>query len=215
MIQKTVIEIVTLAERELHQSAGMSVQVYSQSQLAQNIQHGFNLIFDDTSVRWKKFEQFQTYTLNGTTGYTTTPVSAVFSHYEDIIHVYPDSQTRPLTNWDGSNPAAIVGGLARYVLPGVTDILRVLPASAAGEITVVGKVRPAEFSITDTVPFDYLTLVYFAAWQYMVDDGTNPGSIEKLRQLFEQRYKEMKLQANKEPIQLSDTSSIPLSWRDE
>lgn len=216
MIEKSVIDIVTLAERELHQSAGMSVQVYSQDQLAQNVQNGFNFFFDDNEHRWKKFEVTTVYTLDGVTGRTTVPIKTIYPHYEDILKVYPGTSTRQLANWIGGNPAAVTGGYPLFYTTDTTDTLRVIPSSAAGQITVVGKARPAEFNITSVVPFDYMCLMYFAAWQYMVDDGTNPAAEEKLRNLFEQRYKQMKQNSSREPIRLSGGyGDIPMSWRDE
>lgn len=216
MLEKTVIDIVTQAERELHQSAGMSVQVYSQDQLAMLVQNSFDLIFDDVTHRWKRFERATIYTLDGTTGHTTTPVSTIYKHYEDIQHVYPGSSTRALANWGGGNPSAITGGTAVFVAPGDTDIIKVYPSTASGQITVVGKARPDRFTIRDTVPFDAATVAYLTAWQYAVDDGTNPGSAEKLRQLYEQRYKQMKLNSSKEPIALNSSyGNLPMSWRDD
>lgn len=216
MLEKTVIQIVTQAERELHQSAGMAVQVYSQDLLAQYVQNGFTFIFDDVEHRWKRFESSVVYTLDGTTGHTTVPVINTFKHYEDITHVYPGSSTRPLAGWNGGNPSALLGLTAIFYRPGSTDVINCLPTSASGNITVCGKLRPAEFDIQSNVPFDYLTLVYFAAWQYMVDDATNPAAVDKLRNLFEQRYKQMKQLSSQEPIALNgEYGNIPLTWRDE
>jgi hypothetical protein len=214
MIEKTLLQIIVDAERELYQVAGTAVQVYSQDNLQSKVQNGFELVFDDTTVKWKRFQSQVQFTLDGVTGRTTVPVKNTFKNYEDIENIYPDLATTPLSMWNSGNSFAVIGGYPLFYTADATDIVRVIPATAKGKIVISGKVRPTfPFGPTDVVPFDYLTLVYFAAWQYSVDDGTNPSAAEKLRQLFEQRYKQMKLNQSKEPISLGGgSSSIPHTW---
>ena len=216
MIEKTLLDIAIEAERELYQSAGISVQVYAQDNLSQKVQNAFILFFDDTKVRWKRFVQYNTYTLDGTTGRTTVPVKTIYKHYENIINVYPGANARPLAAWPGGNPSSLSGKSPQYVFADTIDIMKVFPATATGQITVEGRVLPAfPFAVSDIVPFDWLSIVYFIAWQYAVDDGTNPAGAEKLRQMFEQRYSQMKINQSSEPVPLnSDYRGIPTSWRD-
>jgi hypothetical protein len=219
MREKTLLQIAVDAERELYQSAGLSVQVYAQDNLVQKIQNAFQMFFDDTSVKWKRFIAYTTYTLDGTSGHTTVPVKNTYKNYEDIIAVYPGTSQRRLAGWPGGNPASFISSTPLFVLPDPTgtDLLKVLPSNASGQIVVEGRLFPTfPFNPSDVVPFDALTLTYFVAWQYAVDDGSNPAGSEKLRQLFEERYKQMKINANSEPIALnSQYGNIPSTWRDE
>lgn len=217
MLEKTLLQIVTDTERELYQVAGMSVQVYAQDNLSQKVQDAFQFVFDDTTVKWKRFQSQTVYTLDGVTGRTTVPVKTLYKHYEDIDFIYPGTTIRPLAMWNGGNPLSLAGSYPLFYAPDATDVVKIIPANAGGNIVISGRTRPTyPFSINDTVPFDNLTIRYFAAWQYAVDDGSNPAGAEKLRNLFEQRYKQMKLQANKEPIALSGGGgNVPTNWRDE
>lgn len=214
MIEKTLAALTTDVQKEIYQVAGMSVQVYSQDNIQQKLQNAFETFFDDTTVKWKKFFTDVTYTLDGSTGRTTVPIKNTFKNFEDITNVFPGVSTRPLSMWNMGNPNAVVGSYPKFYRPDTVDVLKIVPALSTGQITVAGKVRPTyPFTINDVLPFDYLSLTYFAAWQYMVDDGANMASSEKLRQLFENRYKQMRLQQSNEPISLSgNASNIPTTW---
>ncbi|MCA2510494.1 MAG: hypothetical protein IM561_08940 [Microcystis sp. M60BS1] len=216
MIEKTLLQIAIEAERELYQSAGVSVQVYAQDNLIQKIQNAFVMFFDDTTVTWKRFIEYQTYTLDGLTGRTIVPIKNIFKQYENIINIYPRASTTPLANWPGGNPSSVFGKTPLYITADSIDIAKVIPSTSSGQIVVEGKIFPTfPFNPNDIVPFDWLSLVYFIAWQYAVDDGSNPAGTEKLRQLFEQRYKQVKLNQSSKPVALnSDYRGVPTTWRD-
>lgn len=214
MVDKTLQQLIVDVETELHQSAGVSVQVYSQGMIAHLIKSAFELIIDEYD--WKRFRSFATYTLDGTTGATTTAISASFSSYGDIQRVYADTSDRALTLFTYErNPSAYEGNSALMYYQHATDIIRVIPATSEGTITVVGSTYPAsyDFALDETVPFDALALRYLSAWQYMVDDGTNASSATKLQNLFETRLKQLKDMEMNAPISLTGGHPIiPNRW---
>jgi hypothetical protein len=212
MVDKTLQQLIVDVETELHQSAGVSVQVYSQSNIAHLLKSAFELIIDEYD--WKRFRSFATYTLNGTTGATTTAIT--FTDYGQIQRVYADTSDRALTLFTYErNPAAYEGDTALMYYHHDTDVIRVIPATSEGTITIVGSIYPAsfDFALDETVPFDALALRYLAAWQYMVDDGTNAGSATKLQNLFETRLKQLKDMEMNAPISLTGGHPIiPNRW---
>lgn len=220
MRDETLAEIIVRAERELNQSAGLSVQVYAQDTLKQKILDAFVVFFDDLTVTWKRFVGSTTYTLDGTTGHVTSnAVQDTYRQYDHITSVFPATSTYPLTSApQNQNNTLISGDTPLYIQHGSTDVLKVLPITATGQIVVNGKQFPAGFPYNpgDTVPFDALALAYYAAWEYAVDDGTNAAGAEKLRAKFENRYRQLKLNQSQEPIALNGRArEIPTGWRDE
>lgn len=221
MTDKSLSDLIVDIEQELHQVSGPAVQVYSQDMLISRINNAFITFFDDPSVNWKRFTEYATYVLDGTTGKSTTDVSLTFREYDDIYRIYPSDSDRPLVKWNQNrNPGLIVGDYPRMVRPTSTaqKIFQVLPLTAAGSVTVVGKSRPTTWpfdDLADIVPFDYLAIVYYVAWQELSDDGTNPAATEDKLKLFQNRWKQLIARQGQEPVSYNGGSTqVPTQWRD-
>ena len=213
---KTMQALITEVEKALYQSAGPSVQLYSQDIIMQHLQDGFDHIF--TKRWWPQFRARETLTLNGTTGYPTTPLVFI-KYYEDIRYVYPAVGSRPLSKL----PLAINtlsdqfnnGNVPRWIEGDVTNIFRVWPTGSTGQVSVVGRARPNPYVITDTVPMDSTLMKHFAAWAYFTDDSSNPDAAEKHRGLFETRLQQFEDDSFNEPIMLDANSvRIPTEWNE-
>lgn len=216
MVYKTMQALITDVEKAIYQSAGPSVQLYSQDIIMQHLQDAFDHIF--TKRWWPQFRVRETLTLDGTTGYPTTPLVHI-KLYEDIRYVYPDIGSRPLSKLplatnvlsNGFNN----GTTARWIEGDATNIFRVYPAGATGQVSVVGRERPDPFIITDPVPIDPTLMKHFAAWSYFTDDGSNPGSAEKHRGLFETRLAQFEDDSFNEPVMLDPSSTrVPTEWNE-
>lgn len=221
MIDKTLEELITEIQTELHQVAGPAVQVYSQDMLVNRVNDAFLTFFDDPEIKWKRFYDFATFTLDGTTGKATTDVSATFNNYNNIDAVYPSASDRRLVNWNRQrNPALITGDYPVFVKPTSTaqKIFQVLPLTATGDVVVLGKVLPATFpfdDLADVVPFDYLAIKYYVAWQELADDGANPQSAENAQSMFQNRYDTLAKNQSQEPIAYNGgMSQYPTEWYD-
>lgn len=202
MVDKTLSALITAVQQELYQVAGVAVQVYSESLLAQKVSTSFDFIFDDYD--WKRFHTFQTYTLDGTTGRATTTVADTFKQYDDIRSIYlADSNSSLCVLPSELNPAFITGGVAKFYIADQINTFRVLPITATGNIVVTGKLRPAEFALDSIVPFDSQALIMFTAWQYCLDDASNPAMIDKFQKMFDTRIEQLKNNQTSEPISLS------------
>lgn len=215
MIELTLQDILTRVQNDLYQAAGPSVQLYSENLIVQKISDTFIMLANDPEIRWKQFRIFNRFTLDGTTGRTTVALNTIFKAFGDIYSIFPDKASRPLTYLGSSdNPYLLTGTRPLKYIRDSVDIVRVIPATATGDIITVGKsVRQPPFILTDVIPFDYIAISNHVCWQYAVDDGSNPAMAEKFKTLFEARYKEIQKEEITEPIQLNaGGDQIPNQW---
>ena len=63
------------------------------------------------------------------------------------------------------------------------------------------------FEPADIVPMDDQLLILGAAYDYLEDDGTNPGQTEKFRNYYNDRLRQLLSQENDEEIPLSPTAN--------
>lgn len=69
--------------------------------------------------------------------------------------------------------------------------------TGANEVSIIGRTKPV---MTDDiwlgrayeVPMDAQLLINGACYDYMEDDGTNPGATQKFQNAFENRYAQFK-----------------------
>lgn len=217
MVDKTLTELISETQKLLYQQAGIGVQVYSQDNIAQKIVHGFDFLFTNDDYKWKRFEVYVEKTLDGTTGRPTTVVSEITS-FDDLYSVYRADSDFKLTKFSTErNPYNVTGGTPSQYMADATHLIRVVPFTSTGDIVLFGRQRPATypFILTDTVPFDYLALTYFAAWSYCADDAANAAQADKFNGMFEERIKQLSKSQSNEPIALNaDRVDIPTRWHD-
>lgn len=212
MTDKTLEDLIVEVQLGLHQAAGISTQVYSETTIVSLILDAFHTFATDPEKNWKRFETFANYTLDGTTGRTTVPIGNTFKNYMDVLKIFPEGSDRELSQLDSTiNPSRYTGSTPFSYCYDTVDILKVVPATATGVITVVGRVVPDTFILTTVVPFDYLALKYFACWRYLVDDGSNPAAAENMRVLYESRYQHLS-KAQMGAVKLSGRGDIPAEW---
>jgi hypothetical protein len=215
MIDKTLEGLLVEVEASLYQTAGISTQVYSQQLLVNKITDAFIILATDPEKNWKRFRTTQTYTLDGVTGRTTLPVKNTFVSFDTVNKIWVGSSERFLVAFpDDVNPTSLSGAEPLFYVADQTDTFRVIPTTATGMITVQGFLIPHSFQLDDIVPFDYLALKYFVCWQYMTDDGSNPGAAEKFQQLFNNRLQQISASQDKAPIALDGhgMNDYPRTW---
>ena len=217
MVDKTLQELIAETQKLLYQQAGLGVQVYSQDNIAQKLVHGFNFLFTNDEYKWKRFNVYVEKTLDGITGRPTTVVTEITS-FEDLFSVFRGDTDHKLTKFSTErNPFNVSGTTPMQYMADDTYLIRVVPFTSTGDIVLFGRQRPATypFILTDTVPFDYIALTYFAAWSYCADDAANAAQADKFQGLFEERIKQLFKSQNNEPIALNaDRVDIPTRWHD-
>ena len=167
------------------------------------IQHKFDVMFED--VWWNQFMYWLDATLDGTTGVVTVDVSALTTgsppvaiplvRFEDIHSIFPENSDRPLPRFpDFVNPDNVTGTTPRYIeaVGDAQKIFRILPLTADEPIKIHYRSMPDHFVTGETVNFDSQALVLGSAYDYLEDDGTNPGATEKMSNMFESRVRQLK-----------------------
>lgn len=214
-MQKTLQALITDVEKALYQSAGPGVQIYAQDIIGRHLNEGFKHCYKQKF--WPQFRKRETRTLNGTTGLVTAPFTYI-QDWEDIQHVFRRGSDRPLPVVPASyntldDPPS--SSTPRFIeATGDTNLFRVYPVASTGDVQVVGRsTRLTDFGATDTVPFDDVALVHYAAWSYFTDDASNPASAAKHQGLFEGRMKSIWNDAQSHSIELNpQTGYVPDRW---
>jgi len=216
MIDKTFEDLIVEVQKGIYQVAGIGTQVYSQDLIGTKITDAFWLLAQDPDKEWKRFNKFTLFTLDGVSGRTTIPVNTEFANFDAITRVFAGTSNKPLVYANLSmNPLSITGDTPLKYIPDNLDIIRILPITATGDITVVGKAFPTEpFELDTIIPFDYLCLKWKVVWEYMIEDGTNPGASELARQQFQARYEAIHKNQQQEPIAIDGVGGldIPTQW---
>lgn len=189
-------ELIQLTIRRIGQVTGTSVQVYAEDVIGDMIQHKFDVMFEE--VWWNQFLYWLDGTLDGTTGVVTVDVSAMTNplvRFEDIHSIFVENSNRPLPRFpDFLNPDNVTGTTPRYVeaVGDVQKVFRVHPLTATKPIKMHYRSLPTRFVTGETVNFDSQALVLGSAYDYLEDDGTNPGATEKMSNMFESRVRQLK-----------------------
>jgi hypothetical protein len=220
-MQKTVEQIIVMAQHELSQVAGTGVQTYAEDPLANLIQQGFDFVYKE--AWWSHLMRYEQRTLDGTVGIITTDLIHI-KDYNDIHTIYVGNTDRKVTVMPSDvNPFRITGTQPRFMSaldaePSVSSkrLVQFWPKTATGSVVIYGRMAVDEFIGTTIVPFDAHCIALYASWAYAENDGTNPGQIDKLWNLFDARLKQLKKQNSDKPIALDPSMSghIPMEWSD-
>lgn len=207
LIQKVVVR--------LSQVPGVGVQTYAEDRIADMIQHKFDILFDEAF--WYQFMHWQDITLDGVTGQPTVNLEAQtnqLERFEDIriAKVLGKRRTLKLAPHD-LDISMVTGTSARYIEPfddGTGKIFRVWPATTTDTISIHFRSKPDDFVPADTIKFDPQALILGATYDYLEDDGTNPGATEKFKNMFEARVRQLKLLRVQMPLELDDRTTDTL-----
>jgi hypothetical protein len=179
----TVLEAVNRVTLLLSQVSGENVQLYAEDRIVDMLQNAYNLLFD--KLWWPILMQRVTVTLNGTSGEATTNFSALVQ-FDDIKSIWRFDDRNPLPEVPlNENPDTIVGTRVRSYEPSSTPlkVFKCYPIASVDQVIVQYRARQANF-IDDpdaVILFDADMLVFAAVYDYLEDDGTNPGATEKYR----------------------------------
>ncbi len=209
LIQKTI--------RRLSMVNGEGVQLYAEDLIGDMLQHKFNIIFNRQF--WPQFKHAATYTLDGTLGVVTADLTAILKDYEDIQFIFREGAKQPLiTAPDRMNTDLLTGDTPKLfeANSSAAKVFNILPKEATGNILLKCRTKPADFSTASetAIPFDNDVLILGACFDYLEDDGSNPGATEKFRILFEDRLRQLEGMHNNKRIPLDPTSvgNIPNTW---
>lgn len=178
----------------LSQVSGENVQLYAEDRIVDMLQNSYNLLFD--RMWWPSLMRRETKTLNGTSGEVTVNFTAL-TRFEDIKSIFRVGDRMPLPEVAlNENPDTLDGDRVRFYEPSQTagKIFKCYPVESIGDIIIHYRARQADFidDTTATIDFDVDLLVFAAVYDYLEDDGTNPGATEKYRVKVNEKFKTAK-----------------------
>lgn len=190
--------------------AGVSVQVYSENRIAMMIQHKFEIVRDmlwwDDMMVWQELTQGADGrpVENVVRALPDVPVGTeiVINQYKDIQYAWDNTHSNPLKSLPKRlNPRAVMReGKTLYRVPDEASVIRFLPFYSGKQMMVRYKKHYGVFGPADIVPMDRELLIAGACYDYLEDDGTNPGQTDKFRNFYNDRLTQLVKQENDEEI---------------
>lgn len=209
----TLSELVQRSVTRLSMVPGVAVQVYAEDRLAEMIQHKFETVRDmawwDDLMDWQELTQGADGrpTENVVRELPASPVGdeIVINQYKDIQFAWHPQRRDPLkTLPKRANPAgAMRSGTTLYRVPDQAKVIRFLPFTAGLTMMIRYRKWYGAFEPDDIVPMDDQLLVLGACYDYLEDDGTNPGQTEKFRNFYNDRLGQLLMQENDEEIPIA------------
>lgn len=210
-------QIVQRCVTRLGMVGGTSVQVYAEDILGEMVQARFDEMFQSTW--WDDYMVTETDVLIAGGLPTDDPsVDWGLKKFTDIKHVYHKTRPSPLPRTPGRlNPIPYMeqDSSPAWIEPSSATIFRILPYGTVGDsIAVVFRQKPDNFLPDDTVLMDDQALIYGACYDYLEDDGTNPGATEKMRNFYNERLEQLNANRNEQDISLIPTDGhVPDEWQ--
>lgn len=211
LVQRTVIR--------LSMVPGVSVQVYAEDRIAEMIWHKYLMVRD--RLWWDDLMTYVTLTQradgrpdeNVVRQLPTAPVGdeVVINKYNDIQHAWVVNRRDPLKQLPmRSNPGGVLKqGHTLYRMADAQKVVRFAPFEAGQQVLLRYKMYYPYFNPDDEVPMDDQLMILGAAYDYIEDDGTNPGQAEKFLNMFNARLLQLEGIENDKEIPLS-----PLPYTD-
>lgn len=203
----TLTELINRTSRRVSMTSGTGIQIYGEDAIAEMIQHKFDVLFSERF--WPQFTSWETFALDGVNGVVTTSLTDKIKNLADIRVIYiEDTDTKITRVTPGNfNPLKLSGSRPQFFegensITFADRIFKVYPVTATGNLTLHYRTKPDDFNPDDIVNFDEQILILGAAYDFLEDDGTNPGATDKFKTLFEQRFNQLKLELDQQPIPL-------------
>lgn len=217
----TVAEAIIQVARNMSMVSGLGVQPYSEDQIIGMLEGAHQFIVDE-GPEWPDLRSNYTRTLDGVTGRITQvipdTVGAITS--ARVKRVYHESSNRPLPLLSDYNNPLVTSFPYGFTLLGAQDetvptgkyLVQLAPVTLTGQCLIQVMY---DYDLSDTrtvIPVDWWLHVYHASWQYAADDGTNQVQIEKYKNLFNMRMKQLTSRLVTHPISLDPLNTVPNQW---
>lgn len=187
---------------------GYGVQTYAEDQIGEMIRHKFLMARD--MLWWDDMMLYAEVTIDSD-GLPTDNIvrelpdvpagtEIVINKYSDIQHIWDSDRDRPLPAIPRRQNPNSTRTYYKMRGPDATKVFKIYNANAGDTFTVRYRQYYPAFVAQDTVPFDEQALILGAAWDYLEDDGSNPGQIEKFFNLYTQRMDQLAKAENDEDI---------------
>ena len=191
MAFKTLDELTQTVIQELALVPGSSVQTYNEPIIMNYIQEAFDHLFKKRF--WNHLTATTFHTLDGAGGVITDTLSdiedltdikwirqAPYRPVEDLLPHFSDIPYEgDVLCWSAIPATNALAALKR---------VQFFPKTSTASIALCARRKPADFSKTDPVLFDHLTIRHFVTASLLAVDGMNPNAQQRQEVLFDDRY---------------------------
>lgn len=212
-MSQTLSDLVQRTVTRLSMVPGIGVQIYSEDRISEMIYHKFVIV--RAELWWDDYMTYVTLTQdengdpeeNVVREMPLVPVGdeIVINKFTDIQYAWAPSRRSPLkTVPRRENPAGYQqSGTTLYLAASSTKVVAFRRITAGMVMSVRYKIFYPYFQPDDIVPMDDQILILGACYDYLEDDGTNPGQTEKFRNMFNDRLSQLMSAENQGDIPLS------------
>lgn len=181
----TVTDLLNRIETRLSLLGGLDVQTYGQPKIVNIIQDAFDVVYRKTF--WKRHRLTSTWALSASTGMVTIDLSALIVDNNDIDNIWVPSYQSPLAEAPSDiNPSMIYAPC--FAFNGdPTKLFTVYPIGGQSQVIVRYRTAPADFKLSDDVPFDANFIMHEACAQYLIMEGANTTAAKDERDKAEKR----------------------------
>lgn len=209
----TLSDLVQRTVTRLSMVAGVAVQVYAEDRIAEMIWHKYKLVRDE--LWWDDLMDYVTLTQddngrpveNVVRQLPQSPVGdeIVINAFSDIQFAWSPHVRGPLKAMSRRyNPSGYMRqGRTMWIGADHEKVVRFYQFTPGLTMTLRVKRYYPYFQPDDVVPMDDQLMILGAAYDYLEDDGINPGQTEKFRNMFNERLARLKSEENEKEIPLS------------
>lgn len=210
---QTLTQLVDRTITRLSMETGTSVQIYAEDQIAEMIWHKYIMCRDE--LWWDDLMDYHELTQDSNGRPVENVVKElpevpagdeiVINKFTDIQYGWSPNLRSPLKKISRRyNPQAYMRqGRTLWLGADNAKVVRFFQHTPGLVMLVRSKRYYPYFAPTDEVPMDEQLMILGAAYDYLEDDGTNPGATEKFRNLFNERLDRLKSLENEQEVQLS------------
>jgi hypothetical protein len=177
--------------------SGTSVQTYAEPQAESAVNKIFDFLWN--KAKWPHLWDWQTVTLDGSTGKFTAALTGV-RQWEDVGLIRVGGSTGQGVaiprSFDNRHLYA-TGSQGRFWTPlpwddadADTKFVKIWPITSTGTLDIHCGHRPETFTGEDTVPFDKSVLSLGALWYMIAADGLNPSAADVAQGMFDVAYQD-------------------------
>lgn len=216
MAYSTIQDAVNQVARHMSLVNGQNMTPYSPELIVSYLHGAHQYIMGESE--WQEMVLWYQRTLDGTTGKITETIPC--TDWKKIKRLYHESLITPMPLLSSyANPIASVLLLGYKGLAASEDLtgdnrylIRCYPLTLSGQLLFQIE-QEIDWTNMDTVlPIDWWLHVYHASWQYALDDGTNPGQVDKYETLFNKRLGQVRAMENSRPVLAQPNQVIPNEW---
>lgn len=220
MGQSTLRDAITQVARNMSLTNGSNMTPYSDDLITSYLISAHELIKGEHE--WAEMMISRARVIDGVTGLITQLIPLTdCKDWKSIVRIYHEAYQTPLSmlsSYQNPQTSTLLNGFRP--LPPEEDnntpagryLVRFFPATLTGNV-MFQMVREVDFTDENAIlPIDWWLHVYYASWQYALDDGTNPAQAAKYQTLSTKRMRQICAMESTRHSFAQPNQLIPNEW---